>query len=329
MAFSHYSTIGIQILVIISRRSTRLAIGISLIALIAYFGLLKWAGWEQAKISFLQIPIAAILLALLLSLVNYLLRYIRWQYYLRQLGYQVPQGVSLRIYLCGFALTTTPAKAGEALRSWYLQKFNVKYSASLACFFSERLSDLLAVILLCGLGLWAYPQYKWLTLGVLAFLVLVIFSLRFIDRKNNNRAPANNRRIKKIIYHLIELVKNSRRCLELRPLLYGLVLSLVAWGAEGVAFYYLLKYMGINIALFTAIFIYSISLFVGALSFIPGGLIGAELTMFSLLIAHQVTEPQSIAATVMIRLTTLWFAVLIGAAALLLHHHINRDKAGQ
>lgn len=44
-----------------------------------------------------------------------------------------------------FALTTTPDKAGEAIRSLYLQKsFKVPLSHSFAAFFAERFVDLLA-----------------------------------------------------------------------------------------------------------------------------------------------------------------------------------------
>ena len=54
----------------------------------------------------------------------------------------------------------------------------------------------------------------------------------------------------------------------------------------------------------------------GALSFLPGGLGGAEAIMISLLVLKGMTMPAAIAATVFIRLATLWFAVLIGLLAL-------------
>ena len=66
---------------------------------------LGWSGW---------------LLILGLSLFNYLLRFVRWDYYLRQLGYSVPKMANLAIYLAGFGFTTTPGKVGEAVRTVYL-----------------------------------------------------------------------------------------------------------------------------------------------------------------------------------------------------------------
>jgi uncharacterized protein (TIRG00374 family) len=101
-------------------------------------------------------------------------------------------------------------------------------------------------------------------------------------------------------------------------LLYGIALGVVAWGAEGVAFYYIMQVLGNDLTLSTALFIYAFSILVGALSFLPGGLGGAEITMVTLLMLNNVAQPQAVAATVLIRVATLWFAVALGIFALTL-----------
>ena len=73
-----------------------------------------------------------------------------------------------------------------------------------------------------------------------------------------------------------------------------------------------------GISLQTALFIYGFAMVVGALSFFPGGLGGMEATMVGLLILNNVAQPQAVAATVLIRLATLWFAVALGMFALTL-----------
>ena len=69
--------------------------------------LLGWTGW-------------AIILGL--SLANYLIRFVRWEIYLRQLGNRVPFLANLSVYLAGFGFTTTPGKVGEAVRTVYLKR---------------------------------------------------------------------------------------------------------------------------------------------------------------------------------------------------------------
>jgi uncharacterized protein (TIRG00374 family) len=60
------------------------------------------------------------------------------------------------------------------------------------------------------------------------------------------------------------------------------------------------------------------------LSFLPGGLGGAEAVMISLLVLQGMTTPAAVAATVFIRLATLWFAVCLGLIALLKSRHGER-----
>ena len=98
-------------------------------------------------------------------------------------------------------------------------------------------------------------------------------------------------------------------------------MSVVAWGAEAIAFYWVLDWLGAEITLSFAIFVYALSMLVGALSFLPGGLGSAEAVMISLLVLKGMSTPDAIAATVFIRLATLWFAVLIGLVALIKSRH--------
>ena len=92
----------------------------------------------------------------------------------------------------------------------------------------------------------------------------------------------------------------------------GLALSLVAWAAEGYALYLIVAAMGAATDPATAIGIYAIALLGGALFFLPGGLGSTEAFMFALLVGAGMDTAAAGAATVVSRVTTLWFAVLLG-----------------
>src|SRR5690554_3844614 len=83
-----------------------------LAATAGYLAFSLWSGWQDVADAFVLIGWLGTGCALALSLVNYGLRFGRWQLYLSRLGHPVEYGSSLRIYLSGFALTTTPGKAG-------------------------------------------------------------------------------------------------------------------------------------------------------------------------------------------------------------------------
>nr|WP_299380361.1 lysylphosphatidylglycerol synthase transmembrane domain-containing protein [uncultured Halomonas sp.] len=288
-----------------------------------YLAFSLWGGWEEVVAAFVQIGLIGTLIALSLSLVNYGLRFARWQLYLSQLGYAVAWPPSLRIYLSGFALTTTPGKAGEAFRGVLLKQHGVPFPVTFAAFISERLSDLVAIVLLTLVGLAQYPQARGIVLaGVLGIVVvLACLSSQTLLNRLHHWASARQGKLVVLVAHGSEMLRGARRCHRPGLLAVATVISVVAWGAEALAFYWMLGWLGADISLSFAIFVYALSMLAGALSFLPGGLGGAEAVMVSLLVLKGMTMPAAIAATVFIRLATLWFAVVIGLIALIRSRH--------
>ncbi len=292
-----------------------------LLSAVGYLAFSLWGGWQEVVAAVIRIGMAGTAIALLLSLANYGLRFLRWQKYLALLGHRVYWPESLRIYIAGFGLTVLPVKVGETIRSVFLKRHGVSYPESLAAYFSEHFSNLISMLLLVAIGLWAYPQAKPLVvvLAVLILAALVVLQqgkwLKVLEAFAQKRLPA---RAGKLVVHGIEIILHSGRCFRLPVLMQGIALGVVAWGAEGVAFYYIMHLLGSDLALPTALFIYAFSMLVGALSFLPGGLGGAEASMVALLMLNHVAQPQAVAATVLIRLATLWFAVALGIFALTL-----------
>ena len=280
-----------------------------------------WGGWQDVVAAFTRVGLVGIAIILALSLVNYGVRFVRWQKYLALLGHRVHTPESLRIYIAGFGLTILPGKAGEAIRSVFLKNHGITYPESLAAFFSEHFSNLISMMLLVAIGLWVYPpaQPVVVILAVMILVVLVVLQqtrwLKVLETMALNKLPA---RPGALAASTISIVLHSGRCFRLPMLLYGITLGLIAWGAEGVAFYYIMHVLGSDMSLQTSLFIYAFSMLVGALSFLPGGLGGAEATMVALLILNNVAQPQAVAATVLIRLATLWFAVVLGIIALMM-----------
>ncbi len=308
----------------------RALLTVVLLSAAGYLAFSLWGGWRDVVAAIVQIGVAGTAIALLLSLVNYGLRFLRWQMYLALLSHRVYWLESLRIYIAGFGLTVLPVKVGETIRSVFLKQHGVSYPESLAAYFSEHFSNLISMLLLVAIGLWVYPQAK-PTVAVLAVMILVVLMvlqqkkwLRTIESFAQKKLPA---KIGKLMTHGIEIVLHSGRCFRLPMLLYGIALGVVAWGAEGVAFCYIMHLLGYNISLQTALFIYAFSMLVGALSFMPGGLGGAEATMVALLMLNQIAQPQAVAATVLIRLATLWFAVALGLIALTLPERKNKNRS--
>ena len=286
---------------------------------LGYLGFSLWGGWQAVGAAVSEVGLLGIVIALLMSSVNYGLRFLRWQTYLNVLGHPMPWRPSLNIYLAGFALTTTPGKAGEALRGVLLKRWGVPYPPSFAAFFSERLSDLFAVVLLTLFGLSLYPQaWPMIVVGVALVVVgLVVLSQRRLLERITERVPTGSGQVLGLLRHLLQVLVHTQHCHRLRLMLGLTALSVVAWSAEALAFDWILKWMGADIPLTFAVFVYALAMLAGAVSFMPGGLGGAEAVMVGLLVWKGMNSADAVAATVLIRLATLWFAVAIGAVMLI------------
>jgi uncharacterized protein (TIRG00374 family) len=120
---------------------------------------------------------------------------------------------------------------------------------------------------------------------------------------------------------LEEFYRSTAALLRPGPLAVAVVLSVVSWAFECLAFWVIVHgFPGAQIALRAAVFIYATMTVAGALSFLPGGLGVTELGMLELLGKLGTGTDRSVAAaaTFVTRACTLWFAVAVGLAALVL-----------
>lgn len=293
----------------------KLLITVILATAIGYLLFTLWAGWDNVIEAVQKVGFKGILTILLISLFAYAMRFLRWQMFLKTGGHQLPFFKSLRIYISGFALSITPGKTGEAVRSVFLKDFGVPYRQSFGFFLSERVSDVLSVIFIASIGLWYYCEAR----PIVLFFLCLISLLLVLASKDNILKSLEAKMQKSLPEHLshyptfvIDTILAFRNCFTPKMLSVGVLLGMLAWGAEGFACYYLLHLLGSPLPLYTVEFIYSFSLLVGAITFLPGGLGGAEFTMVKLFLFNNVPSYTTVTVVLLIRLCTLWFSVLLG-----------------
>lgn len=286
-----------------------------------YLGFSLWAGWREVFDALVAVGVSGMVAALALSLLNYGIRFVRWQAYLAALGHPMAAAPSAVIYISGFAFTTTPGKAGELLRGLFLGNHGIPIIRATAAFLSERLSDLLAVMLLSLPGLALLPGGLPIVGAGLGVVVLIVVALGMGDHLNllASRIDAQNVGIfSRAMRKLAFLLHEARRCHSLHLILVATILSALAWSSEALAFYMVLVLLGFDPGIWYAISVYALSMLAGAISFLPGGLGGAEAVMVGLLTLRGAPEPLAVAATIVIRMATLWFAVALGLITVLI-----------
>ena len=286
-----------------------------------YISFIVWTGYEEIARATARLGWTGWLLLLGCSFGNYLLRFVRWAFYLKALGYHLPLRQNFLYYMSGFALTTTPGKAGETIRSVYLKAHGVRYSHSLAMFFTERFLDVVVVTLLAALSVLAFESYGRFVVTAAVALLFMLPLLRSRHLVSGLRLLAPHfpyARIRRLTLHLAHLLETARTLLAWRLLYTGLALGLLAWAIQGLAFHYILTTLQVDASLYSSMSIYAISLLAGALSFVPGGIGTTEAVMGLLLLNMGADTVTAVAIPLISRLSTLWFAVVLGLISSLL-----------
>jgi len=257
-------------------------------------------------------------LALALAALNYVARFWRWHLYVRHLEIPIPTGENFRIFLSGLALSVTPGKAGELVKAFLIRKsVGTPFGKGASAVFAERLTDFVALLLLSLVGIYSFEEGVWtliIAAGGIATIFLIIFLpgaipfllalLGRIPGANRFAGPAQDAYV------------SAKRLLSPLLLLQGLVIGVVAWFAECAGFYIVLMGFGAEVSLSTATFIYAFATIFGALTLLPGGIGTTEGTMTGLLTVQGLPVIDAVAATFVIRVCTLWFAVAVGALVL-------------
>jgi uncharacterized membrane protein YbhN (UPF0104 family) len=254
-----------------------------------------------------------------LSLLNYAVRCLRWHLYSRHLGVDVSARFSALVYVTGFAFTATPGRIGELLRLWVLERIaGQPYGRTAPLALADRLSDLAAVALLLLAGLAAATPDPVLV-GFAVGAIVGVAALVLWPGLGSAAVLAAYRtagRWPRLFAKLRTIARNTAGLFSPRLALAGLSLALAGWAAECLAFHLLLQALGADIGFLGATLVFTAGMIVGALTVVPGGVGGTEATMVLLLGAQGVPLSLAVPATLVIRVTTLWFAVALGFACL-------------
>jgi glycosyltransferase 2 family protein len=254
-----------------------------------------------------------------LSLANYAVRWLRWQLYLRDQAVDVPLGSSALVFGAGLSLAITPAKLGELIKSYLLRELHgIPATKTAPIVIAERVSDLVALLVLAVIGVATYgvsPILVAVAGGLVAFGLVLLAWPRparwLIDVVTHPRFTRRFRQPMQDMYG--GLASLCRPTL----LVATTAIAVPAWACECVGFALIVNaFPGAEVPVGLAMVIYASTTIAGAVSFLPGGLGVTEGAMAILLVQSHLAEPVALDATLLIRLATLWFGVLLGLVLL-------------
>lgn len=250
-------------------------------------------------------------LALLFLLLALFFEFLRWLLYMKELRISLPVKRHLGIFLSGLALGFLPSKTGELIRYHLLKKQNIRLSESVPVHFVSNITNLLVILILSSPVLF--------TLNVpAAFIILILIVLFLVSIQN----PKYHIKIIDYLYKktgfnpLKTLAQSFRSAKKLMQhhfqAIFYTVLSYISMAG---IFYIIKEALGIQASIILIFSFYLISLILGVISMLPGGIgavEGGSIVMFSQLMSTS----DAISLVLITRLFTLWLTTAIGAVSL-------------
>jgi uncharacterized protein (TIRG00374 family) len=292
-----------------------LLMGLAVVALVLMLGDLKGVIRVFAGFNLRYLP-----LILMLAPLNYIFRYLKWNYYLKLAGLSPEAKMNRLIFISGLSMTVTPGKVGELLKCYLLKEhMEAPLSATSSIVMAERLSDAVAMVILASFGTLAYTYGGYILLatsGILATAILFFqcdYLFRYFERLLGKRGFLQG-----CASFLLEFQQNAKRLFTLSSLFFAVGIGVISWGFEGLVIFLAVRAFGGEISVLGSVFVVSFSSLLGALSFLPGGLGVAEGSIMALLVLTGLGREMAAATTLVTRFSTLWLGVGIGIVGLYL-----------
>tara|TARA_Y100000996_G_scaffold292289_1_gene231073 strand:- start:1216 stop:2151 length:936 start_codon:yes stop_codon:yes gene_type:complete len=240
---------------------------------------------------------------------------VRWQFLLKKNKINIPTKNSFLIFLGGISMAITPGHVGELIKSQLIKNnYNIPRTKTAPIIFIEKFYDLTGAIIASIIGIIILGMdtnliiFSILVLSVIIFLIfyrpIFEFLLKRITKTKLFSKYSDN------IVESYEIIRNSTTT-KTASISFGL--SILYWIIISVAVYFILLSFGIeSVSLLRTISIYSSSVIIGALSFIPGGIGVTEGSLIGLFSLEGIEISMAIFLSVMIRIFTMWYSVCIG-----------------
>lgn len=250
---------------------------------------------------------------------SFALRYGKWGYYIKKLGLKVSKWKNLAVYMSVYSMDITPGRIGRVVAAFTLNRITrIKFTQIVPIVTMDIFTDFLGTALLALLVSLYLNRY---VVYVVAIDILLLIPFAFIlddwiyKRIKDRMRKSRFLKLFSIYgdqYYASQSILNNPRVY-----LTSLAFTLPAEFLNSMALYFTLRSIGIMPRISESVFAYSTTLVFGMVSGMPGGIGITDGTLVALLgSVYNLGSSISSAATIMVRMATLWFGVVLGAVFL-------------
>ena len=261
-------------------------------------------------------------LAFLAVFIGYLLRFVKWSYYLKKVGIKVPKRKSLVVYLSLYSMDLTPGKFGRVLAAYTLNRLTDKKITHLVPIVAmDIFTDFLGVgIVAIIVALYFHTFIIEIAIIDILLLIPYLFILNSWFYKIIKKYIKSKRFLKLFSiygdeYFIAQSTLNTKKTYTI-----SLLVSVPAAFMNASSLYFSLLAIHVKIApeVLKTVFVSNSTLLFGMVTGVPGNLGVTDASLVTLVsTAFSLNLSLSSAATIMARFATLWFGVLLGGVFLI------------
>ena len=268
-------------------------------------------------------------LILILVTSSWFILFIRWQILLKNANITIPLRGSFVVYVSGFALQFIPGEVGEFLKVQLLKnKFNIPRSKTSPIIITEMLYNAMGLVALSITSIWffEFTIYIFIIFGVLLLVLFYLINNKKYFFKVMNKV-SKIKFLKKYVEPTFESLETIQHLTKGKVLFYSLILSILFWFVECIAIHLLLLSFGIDtIELLTLVSMYSSSIILGVVSFLPFGLGVFEGSLAGFLSLRGIDITFSLTIVILARIITRWYSVFVGLVVLKITHGLSSSS---
>ena len=249
-------------------------------------------------------------------------KFLPWTHVLKKVGIRAPVFRSILLVYAFFGLGFLPV-VGPIVPLRYLDHFrkNARFS-SIGIIFSLTTVAGLAAILMAIFSAIFVSQYVayFIALFAVAYAAFSFLGADLTHRKLDSLLTKVLRpkkfSVSKKIMSYLNSFRKERKLMSQREILTGIAMFLPSLLAETAMLFFILLSFNQSISFIAVMFIFTVSITLGNLSFLPGGVGPTEASMIALLLLFGSPGAIAISATIIFRIFNVLFVVLAGYGSL-------------
>jgi uncharacterized protein (TIRG00374 family) len=285
------------------------------IGIILYITFLILSDLNVISSKILEMDIQFLPYILLLAPLSWVAVFFRWHILLKNSQIIIPKKENFKIYMAGFAMSATPGKVGELIKTQLLHsKYGIPRKKTVAIILAEQFYNLIGILFISLLGLFYFDfsiYVVFFTGGLLLFTTILLCSENLF--KKFIILISKFKFLKKYTPSLFDSYITLKKSIRGKVFVISSLLSISFWLIESLIAYVIFLSFGIKDFEFLQLATtYTTSIIIGVVSFLPMGIGVVEGSLAGFFSYQGIELPLALTLVIFIRIFTRWYGVIVG-----------------